>query len=105
MMNYIYARRDCASERFDPLIIAASDEAAFRTLIYTWRIPDVLARKTYKYIRLGTFNNETGGLVATEPEDLTDVFLEYCDQVQAAEMERAQKFEKLKQEMVANEST
>lgn len=99
MINYIYARRDCASERFDPLIIAASDEAAFRTLIYTWRIPDILARKTYKYFRLGMFNNETGGLEATDPADISEAFLEYCDQVQEAEMKRAAKFEQLKKEI------
>ena len=80
-MNYIYARRDTVAEVFSPLIVAGSDELACRVFLQVFGMPGVVERKDMMYFRLGVFNNETGGIEAHDPVDLTEMVNKYLDDV------------------------
>lgn len=73
MMNYLYSREDTTTGEFSAPIAAANDDNACRNFLYLFGQIDMITRVTFRYWRIGVWNNETAALDGQNPVDITSL--------------------------------
>lgn len=81
MTNFLYSREDTTTGEFSPPIVAVNDDNACRNLLYLFGQIDPIARVTFRYWRIGMWNNETAALDGQNITDITALVHDMNDRI------------------------
>ncbi|UPW41830.1 nonstructural protein [Peromfec virus RodF5_17] len=81
MTNYLYSRQDCTTGEFCSPVVAANDDNACRNFLYLFGQIDVVTRQTFRFYRIGMWNNETGSVDGDQIADITDMVIDMNDKI------------------------